>query len=174
MPPAVLLAPHGALPPRRAWAVSVTSRRRPAPFASACAGQMWAGNDSRRVVTPLNSSSRGVVSSATESVALGAHYLCSQLSQWSLMVDGLNKEIVQLLLALHESGGWSRPGSLGVWLSRPPSEYLSLLCEKGWVDRRQHISNSRFLRNKNKNSAEYRISKDGEIVVEGLRRGLSG
>ena len=84
-------------------------------------------------------------------------------------MDGLNKEIVQLLLALHESGGWSRPGSLGVWLSRPPSEYFSMLCEKGWVDRRQHVSNTRFLRNKN--SAEYRLSKSGERVIEGLFRG---
>lgn len=87
-------------------------------------------------------------------------------------MDGLDKEIMKILLALHEAGEWSRPGSLGVWLPRPPSEYFSTLLEKGLIDRREHISNARFLRNKNKNSAEYRISKDGEMVVKGFLRGF--
>lgn len=83
-------------------------------------------------------------------------------------MEEISKDHVVIICAVYLAGEWVRPSSLGVWLPLSPDSYFLDLFSLGLLDRRMHTSNSRFLRNNNKSSVEYRLSEKGRLFAESV------
>ncbi len=85
-------------------------------------------------------------------------------------MEGLSEDQVRILQVLYFDGGWVRSSGLGIWLQCSPASYFPDLLARGLVERRQHVSSTRFMRNNNRNSLEYKLSRKGALLVESILR----
>lgn len=83
-------------------------------------------------------------------------------------MEGLSEDQLRILRVLYSNGGWVRPSGLGIWLQRSPASYFPDLLECGLLESRQHISSARFMRNNNRNSLEYKLSREGALLIESI------
>lgn len=83
-------------------------------------------------------------------------------------MEGLSEDQVRILQVLYSNGGWVRPSGLGIWLQCSPASYFPDLLGRGLLECRQYISSARFMRNNNRNSLEYKLSREGALLVESI------